>query len=108
MFSWYLTLINLLQTEMSQEEIESEIPSSMSHVVLRAGGVQTLQCNVRSVWSREGHGTLRSSDKYTVNNHQGLLSIHHTSASDSGMYYCTIYHSNNSAILGIKKIQYIK
>ena len=85
---------------MPTESGASEVPFSISHVLLRVGSMQTLQCNHAGSWSRDGH-VITTSHKYTVE--PGALVIKNTHKGDTGLYECYIRHGSNDGLVGIKK-----
>ncbi|ELU01359.1 hypothetical protein CAPTEDRAFT_228003 [Capitella teleta] len=81
---------------------ENEVPFSMSHVLLRVGSTQTLQCNHPGTWTKDNGIVISGSgNKYTVE-HSSLI-IHNTQKGDSGLYECHIRHPSAAGLMGIKK-----
>ena len=85
---------------MSTDEVVSEVPFSLSHVLLRVGSIQTLQCNHAGTWSYNGRDIM-TNHKYTVEH--GSLVIKDTNKDDTGIYECNIRQSGNDVLVGIKK-----
>ncbi|KAK2179358.1 hypothetical protein NP493_495g02006 [Ridgeia piscesae] len=81
-------------------DVEPEVPTSLSHVLLRVGSTLKLQCRQGAFWDRNGV-RLRNGDKFTIGS--DALIIKNTGASDIGIYDCTIHRNGRALVRGIKK-----
>ncbi|KAI0228681.1 hypothetical protein LSAT2_020842 [Lamellibrachia satsuma] len=79
---------------------EPEVPTSLSHVLLRVDSTLKLQCRQGAFWARNGV-RLSSGKKFTIGS--DALIIKNTDTSDIGIYDCTIRRNGRALVRGIKK-----